>query len=486
MRDQETGYPRPPAHRPFVLLLVLSVLLGAYLLSSLSMSMALLAAVGFGIFVLSFSSTRFALYLLIFSMLLSPEFGAVRGEVVEGRSIVVRLDDIFLAIISLSWIARIAIKKEGLGLFRKTNLGKPIAFYVSIVVIATILGIMMERVAPAPSFFYTLKYVQYIVLFYMMVNHLETPEQAKHIVVAAFVTCAVICLYAVLQIPTGQRVSAPFEGEGGEPNTLGGYLVLMLSMTAGLYLTMKKSRKKLVLALMGCLIFIPLLYSLSRSSWIALFPMYLTFLVYSRKKLWLLAFLGIFVVLSPALLPEQVVQRARSTFEEEEWHGTTETIGGIAFDPSASERITRYRDSLGRWIQHPILGYGVTGGGFIDGQFLRTLEETGSAGLFVMLWLLVRIFRTARSNYYALSDPFFSGLSLGLMGGVAALCGHAIGSSTFIIVRIMEPFWLMVAIVVRAPGIVRQELAAKAVQDPAALLKARLSGERPISRKVRV
>lgn len=471
-------------HRPFVLLMVLSVLLGAYLLSSLSMPMALLAAVGFGIFVLSFVSTRFAIYLLIFSMLLSPEFGAMHGEVGEGRSLVVRLDDIFLVIISLSWIARIAMKKEGLGLFRRTPLGKPITSYVSIVIVATVLGIMMERVAPAPGFFYCLKYVQYFVLFYMMVNYLETREQARNIVAAAFATCAVICLYAMLKIPSGERVSAPFEGEGGEPNTLGGYLVFMLSMVAGLFLTVKKPKERLVLALMGCLIFIPLLYTLSRSSWIALFPMFLSLLVYSRKKLWLFAFLGLFVALSPVLLPEQVVERARSTFEEENWHGTTERIGSVSFDPSASERISRYRDSLGRWTLHPILGYGVTGGGFIDGQFLRTLEETGCAGLLVMLWLLVRIFRTARRNYYALSDPFFSGLSLGLLASVAALSGHAMGSSTFIIVRIMEPFWLMVAIVVRAPGIVGEVPAPTPGGDPALFLKARLRDERPVSRKV--
>jgi O-antigen ligase len=301
---------------------------------------------------------------------------------------------------------------------------------------------------------------------------------------AAFLTCAVICLYAIVQIPTGNRVSAPFEGEGGEPNTLGGYLVLMLSLTAGLFLTAERSKEKLSLAFMGCLIFVPLLYSLSRSSWIALVPMYLSFLVYSRKKLWLLSFLGIFIVASWLFMPGKVVERARSTFEEEQWEGTTETIAGISFDPSTSERISRYRESLGRWSRHPLLGYGVTGGGFIDGQFLRTLEETGCAGLLVMLWLFASIFRKARANYRALSDPFFSGLSLGLMGGVAALCGHALGSSTFIIVRIMEPFWLMAAIVMSAPAVLGQR------PDPsgekAALLKARIRSERPISEKVGV
>ncbi len=481
-----TGYDHSPhgfQGTGFFAALVLSVFLGAFLLSSLSIPVALLTAVGFSVFILSFVSTRFAIYLLIFSMLLSPEFGAMHGDVAEGRSIVVRLDDLLLVVISLSWLARLALLKEGVALFRRTPIGKPVAWYVSVVITATILGIMMGRIDPLPGFFYTLKYVQYIVLFYMMVNHLNTKKQARNILWAAFATCAVICLYAVYQIPSGGRVSAPFEGAGGEPNTLGGYLVLMVSMVGGLLLCMKDHRKKLLLAGLGVLIVIPLLYTMSRSSWIALVPMSLVFVVFARKKIWLLSFMITAAVVGPLFVPEEVVDRAASTFEETEWHGRTERIGGIAFDPSASERITRYRESLGRFIKHPVIGYGVTGGGFIDGQFLRTLEETGLAGLITLLWLLAAVFTAARSNYRSLADPLMKGLSLGLMAGVAALMGHAVGSSTFIIIRIMEPFWLMVAIVLRAP-----ELTGEDPEDGGlgseALLKARLSAERPVEGKV--
>ncbi|MFQ6103605.1 MAG: O-antigen ligase family protein [Candidatus Glassbacteria bacterium] len=484
MRIKESHLQGTQASSFFIIALSVSILLSAFLLSELSIPSAILVAVGFSIFVLTFASTRLAIYLLIFSMLLSPEFGAVSGGVAEGRSIVVRFDDILLVVISLSWLARLAIVKERLGLFRRTPLGRPIASYVSVVAIATIMGMIVGRVQPVSGFFYTLKYVEYIIVFYMIVNHLETTEQAKNIIKATFITCAIICLYAIYQIPAGGRVTAPFEGEGGEPNTLGGYLVLMLSMISGLLLTTRRHREKVTFALLGILIIIPLMYTLSRSSWIALVPMYVTFLAFSTRKFPLVITAALFICLSPFLLPEQVVDRAVTTFEEEKWNGTTERIAGVAFDPSTSERISRYRRSLGRWTRHPMLGYGVTGGGFIDGQFLRTLEETGLIGLTVMLWLLFYIFRAAHKNYLRLNDPFFGGLSLGLMGGVAALLGHAVGSSTFIIVRIMEPFWLMVAIVVRAPHLSRKEPDEPQIDDAKAQLKERLRDERPIEREV--
>jgi len=481
--DREESF-APLNSRFFILAVLLTVLLSAYILSILTISTALVVAFGFSIFVLSFASTRIAIYLLIFSMLLSPEFGALHGGVAEGRGVVIRLDDILLVVISMSWLARLAILKEGVGLFRRTPLGRPIAVYVSIIIMATILGVLMGRIQPTPGFFYTLKYVEYFVVFYMMVNHLDTAEQAKNVVKAAFITCTIICLYAIYQVPAGGRVTAPFEGEGGEPNTLGGYLVLMLSMIIGLLLTLRRWKGGTVYACLGVLIVVPLLFTLSRSSWIALVPMYMAFLVYSKRKMWLLVSAAVFISITPVFLPEQVADRVVSTFEAEKWNGTTETIAGISFDPSTSERISRYKESLGRWIKHPMIGYGVTGGGFIDGQFLRTLEETGLTGLLVLLWLLFRIFRTAHRNYLNLTDPFFKGLSLGLMGGVAALVGHALGSSTFIIVRIMEPFWLMTAIVVRAPDLVGVGHTETRQKDSPNLLKERLNRDRPIEEEV--
>ena len=47
------------------------------------------------------------------------------------------------------------------------------------------------------------------------------------------------------------------------------------------------------------------------------------------------------------------------------------------------------------------------------------------------------------------------GLTVGFVAGMVGLLVHAIGSNTFIIVRIMEPFWLFAGIVMMLPVLER-------------------------------
>jgi hypothetical protein len=50
------------------------------------------------------------------------------------------------------------------------------------------------------------------------------------------------------------------------------------------------------------------------------------------------------------------------------------------------------------------------------------------------------------------------GVALGFMAGTIGLLAHAIGSNTFIIVRIMEPFWFFAGIVLMLPQLERAEV----------------------------
>ena len=60
-------------------------------------------------------------------------------------------------------------------------------------------------------------------------------------------------------------------------------------------------------------------------------------------------------------------------------------------------------------------------------------------------------------SFRALTVPEDRGLALGFVAGTVGLLGHAIGANTFIIVRIMEPFWFFAAIVVALPGLDQEE-----------------------------
>ena len=121
------------------------------------------------------------------------------------------------------------------------------------------------------------------------------------------------------------------------------------------------------------------------------------------------------------------------------------------FDPSTSQRIQATQDAVEAWSRSPLLGYGVTGFRFLDAQYSRTLVETGAVGFVAFGFLLWSVWRMAWRSYNRLRDPDLKGLALGYLAGFVGLLFHGIGANTFIIVRIMEPFWFFTAIAVLLP-----------------------------------
>jgi hypothetical protein len=198
------------------------------------------------VFVFVFIKTEAGLYLVLFSMLLSPEFAAGGGALAENRTVVLRLEDLLLMAIAFSWFAKTAVNKE-MGLVAKTPLNRWIMLYVVATFMATLIGYVTGTVKTTAGFFYVLKYVEYFVVYYLTVNNLRDRPQVWRLVATAFLTAAVVSVIGAAQIPGGQRVSAPFEGEAGEPNTFGGYLLLMMAIAAGIALESQRLRTRAIL-----------------------------------------------------------------------------------------------------------------------------------------------------------------------------------------------------------------------------------------------
>ena len=124
------------------------------------------------------------------------------------------------------------------------------------------------------------------------------------------------------------------------------------------------------------------------------------------------------------------------------------SAGQIRLKDSAASRVGAIKHALfERLPQHPIFGWGVTGIGIGDTQYALVLGEMGLAGFFAFLWMIYRIFSTAGKVYRVYSEPWIRALALGLMASVVALLFQSVGVNSFIIVRIMEPFWFLTAIV---------------------------------------
>ena len=424
------------------------------------MDFTFLLAIALAVFLVVFIKTEFGLYLVIFSMLLSPQIGAGEGGLAEGRRITLRSEDILLLVVTLSWLAKTAVNKE-LGLTLKTPLNRPIMIYVAVTAIATLLGYATGAVGGLSGFFYVLKYVEYFVVYYMVVNNLGDRPQAWRLVTAAFVTAAIVSLIGAAQIPSGQRVSAPFEGREGEPNTFGGYLLFMMAVAGGIALETTRLRVRGVCLGLVSLMALPFFYTLSRASFLGVPFVLAAFSLFSSRRRLMAGALLLLVVASPLIavvLPTPIVKRILYTFEPEAGQATVK-LGRVAFDPSTSARFISMQQALGGWTKRPIFGYGVTGFGFMDAQYARTLVETGIIGLGAFLWLMWTALRSGFVASRALPDPEDRGLALGFVAGLVGLLVHAIGANTFIIVRIMEPFWFFAAVVVALPMLAAQETA---------------------------
>jgi O-antigen ligase len=446
-------------------LLMVAVMVGAaYALSqglaraSFGYAMGALAAVV--LFAIVFVRNDFGLYVVVFSMLLSPEFGAGGGGIAEGRTIMVRSEDFVLIVIGFAWLAKTAVNKE-LGIVAKTPLNRPIILYIAANTVSTLLGVLWGNVNGTSGFFYVLKYVEYFVVYYMVVNNVQDRDHARRLVIAAFLTAAIVSVVGIAQIPSGERVSAPFEGEVGEPNTFGGYLLFMMAIAAGIALETHRLRLRAIcLGVIG-LMALPFAFTLSRASYLGVVPAFLVLVFLSRQRRFMVGLVLLLLVCSPILavsLPDAVTKRILYTFEPEKGQATVRIHQiGVAFDPSTSARLFSFQNAIEGWTRRPIFGYGVTGYGFMDAQYARVLVETGVVGLVAFLSLVWAVLKSARATFASVREPEDRGIALGFLAGLVGLLVHAIGSNTFIIVRIMEPFWFFAGVVAMLPQLERAD-----------------------------
>jgi len=428
-------------------IILVGALLVGYLLTIISALHGFLLIILLLIFVCTFIWPEAGLYVVIFSMLLSPEIlaGDIGGQAALGRGLTLRLEDFLLLFIGLSWLARTAVDKTT-GLFRKTPLNQPIAAYILVCFLATLWGKFTGHVEGKAGFFFVLKYFEYMIVFFMVVNYVNTPEQAKRLLFCLFLTCFIVSIYGLMQIPSGIRVSAPFEGESGEPNTFGGYLVFIGAVAIALMDHLKNLRVRVGLALLMVVVLICLIYTKSRASYIAIIPTYLTLSLFSQRRFYLVAGLIVVLALSPSIVPRVVKERIGETFTQPQQMGQIQ-FGTLRLDTSASARLFSWKEGLADWQKRPFLGYGVTGKKFMDAQYPRILVETGIFGFFAFAWLVYALFLVGLNTWRDAQDDLLRGLSVGLIAGLVGLLVHAIGANTFIIVRIMEPFWCLAGIV---------------------------------------
>jgi hypothetical protein len=413
----------------------------------------------FLVFVPTLIKPDIGLAIIIVSALLSPDL--ILGMTSQ-REITVRIEDVFLLVVILAWLIRAAFTKDIAKVF-KTRLTPPYFLYIIVCILSTVLASLFARIDAAYSFFSILKYLQYFILFLMVKDHIHSLKQVKVFTAIFLLVALIVAIHANVFIQeklasgaTFFRASPPVETRGtGQAGTMGGYLLFMIAIAAGLLLYLRPVAVRVFLICLILLMFRAFLYTLSRGSYLAFLPVWFTLVLFSKKFNFAYLSAAILIIIT-ILMPSMIKNRiAETVVFKEGMEGTY-----LEFEESPRARLDTWKWALLKeFPSSPIFGHGV-GTKFIDGQFFLTLYETGLAGLILFIVVLMRLFKIARGIFdrdLFKDDEFSSGLSLGFLAGFIGLIFHAISTNTFIIIRIMEPFWFMTAMVLTLPQLLLRQ-----------------------------
>jgi hypothetical protein len=424
------------------------------------------AAVSMIVFGATVVRVDLGIYVLVASMLLSPEIDL--GATGTGdREINVRYDDILIIVIFFGALVKSAFEGRE-RLWRRTPVNAGIASYYLVCVISTLLALRANLAAwdRRDAFFVMLKMVEFYMVFFLVGNALRDMRDVRRHLAFFFIVAMIVCGYCVVTAGSVERVGTPFEAQGAEPNTLGGYLIIVMCAAGGLYTQSPSRRLSILFVLLMTGAFVPFLLTLSRASYIGLLVGILALGILARKASVILAVVTI-LVLSPVLMPPDVKDRVNYTFQR--GGGEPVVIAGkslgLQVDKSTHERLyvwekVKYTLSVAPWF-----GGGVSWGKVLDSQYARVVMETGLLGLAAFLFLQYRLYQTAQEAFRWSRDWVGRGLAVGVLAGTIGLVTHSLGTISFLIIRIMEPYWFLMALTVVVRAVAVEEYAVRAQRE---------------------
>lgn len=394
--------------------------------------------------------------ILVIMMLISPEID-LTDKATSEHEVNIRYDDVLIVVIFLGVLVKMAFEGRG-ALWRPTPINVPIVLHYAVCILSTMLALRANLGSwdRRNAFFVILKIAEYYMLFFLVVNSISGLRQVRRQLIIFFIVATFLSGYALLTMGNGERIGTPFQSQGPEPNTMGGYLLIVMTVALALMTEAPRFRQRVMfLGLLGAT-FVPFLYTLSRASYFGVIISFVTLGIVGRKW-YVVAVVAATLVLSPTVMPTQVKDRVNYTFQRGD--GEPVVIAGkpmgFQVDKSTYERI--YVWDKVKFILHvaPWLGGGVGWGKILDSQYARVIMETGLIGLAAFVFLQWRLFTTCRQAFRWSNHWMGRGLALGTAAATLGLVAHSLGTISFLIVRIMEPYWLLIAltVVVRAAAI---------------------------------
>lgn len=379
-------------------------------------------AVGSLVYLITFVDILLGLALLILCVGLSPEVSFAGLDQL-------RLEDFIVPALLLGWLARAAKDREKIGPLR---IGGAAAAYFAVMVLATLIGLASGTTPMARALTTVAKYVEYFVLYLILLHNVRTASEFKALVVVALgaaTASALLSTLGLLGSGQGLRTIGPASETA---NIYGGYLVLHLGLAVGLLLHASTAAARAGALAAAAVLIYSVGHTYSRTSYAALGAGLAAFALVRERRL--IPVLGLGILLTPLFLSGAVASRIA-------------TIGGVvtgAGPSSWQSRVWAWTITVDQMTGLDFFwgrGVGSVALGEVDNEYVRILADTGLAGVLAFLVLVARYGLEVDRSYRALpAQTVHKGAAAGIWIATFALCVHGIGATSFTSIRTMEAF----------------------------------------------
>jgi len=311
------------------------------------------------------------------------------------------------------------------------------------------------------------KIVQYLLLFYIVVDYMDKARFFEKIIYLVLIVCTAIAIDGVVQYFIGfdlirlrqmgvvagkNRMTASFE----HANNFGAYLTLVIPIFMSIAIFGKLKRKLKIISFVAIgLLFTCLALTYSRGAWIGTFFGLIFLAVVNRKRL-VPAILVLFLV-SLFFIPSSFQNRAKDIF--------------ALNNSSNQERMMIWHGAIKMIEAHPVIGHGVNtfcvnypnysmpqsnGKWYAHNCYLQMAGEIGLLGLFIFLLMMLVLFTNRLMALKRLGNGNKQVMLTGILSGLFGFLAHSFVDTNIYSLPLAIAFWFFCGLAIGTSKLEKQ------------------------------
>ncbi|MGA1826083.1 MAG: O-antigen ligase family protein [bacterium] len=375
-------------------------------------------------------------WLMLFILMAIILFTPLARGTEEGAS--VWLTHSLVSVIIFLWLVEIVLKKKAH--FIRTSLDYPILLFVILSIVSALFS-----VAPKKSFLVLLKYFDYIILYYLVVNKARNEKHINLLLSAIITAASIVTIWGFIKYLQHPGISMRLELASTYQNSnhFAAYLEMVIPIVAVITMYIGEIGKKIIFMYCACMIMVAFILTLSRGGWFSFLCAFILMgYLYSKKgnglrntisTLSMVLIVG-FTVLCIALFGFIKVRYKVSSFFDVKHRNEIRSFNG---------RVPIWKGSLAIIRDYPVLG---TGPGsfphmfekylrenfrglqdiYVHNEYLQSIVEWGIFSIMIIVWVQVLFFKQIFTIFVQAESKFSKFLALGIIGSMTALSVHCL------------------------------------------------------------